>query len=117
MMTRRQLHVLGGLVLLLGLGSATLVYRSGEDPSKPSRNPGASSMEYENQDFTLSLEDSKKASRDMEIYYGKLGLVVAKWSSRLEELKRPGPLAITIAILSMLVASGCFVAANRWLRQ
>ena len=74
-------------------------------------------MEYENQDFTLSLEDSKKASRDMEMYYGKFGLVVAKWSSQLEELKRPGPLAIIIAVLSTLAASGCFVAANRWSRQ
>ena len=54
-------------------------------------------MEYENQDFTLSLEDSKKASREMEMYYGKFGLVVAKWFGRLEELERPGPLAIVIA--------------------
>ena len=74
-------------------------------------------MEYENQDFTLSLEDSKKASRDMELYYGKFGLVVAKWSDWLEELERPGPLAIMIAVLSTLVASGCFAAAHRWLRQ
>ncbi len=74
-------------------------------------------MEYENQDFTLSLEDSKKASREMEMYYGKFGLVVAKWFGRLEELERPGPLAIVIASLSMLVAFSCFAAANRLPRQ
>ena len=117
MITRFQLRAFGVVVLLVGLVSASLVYWSGADHSKRSRNQEAANMENEDQDFNLSFEDSKKATREMEIYYGKLGLVVEKWSSELEKLKHPEPMAVLIALFSAVVASGCFAAANRWLRQ
>lgn len=115
MSTCHQIRFLGVVVLLVGLVSAVLIYRSGEVLStQPDRR--ASHTAYEDRDFNLSLEDSKKATREMEIYYGKLGLVFVKGSGWLEKLKQPKPMAVSIAILSTLAASGCFVAANRWPR-
>jgi hypothetical protein len=113
MITRFQLRALGLVVLLVGLVSALLIYWSGADASKPPGNPEESDMGYENQDFNLSFADSKKATREMAIYYGQFGLVVEKWSRWLEELQQPRPMAAMIAAGSALFAAGCFAAARR----
>ena len=112
-MTRHQLNTLGLAVLLLGLGAADMVYWAGPDRLEQSNRRGTSQLETADQDFTLSIEDSRKSSREVEMYYGKLGLVALQWSRRLDALKRPGPLALMITIFSTLAASGCFLAANR----
>jgi len=62
------------------------------------------------QDSTLSVEDSKIASRDIEMYYGKIGFLVIRLS---DWWKRPESKAIILATTSTLIAAGCFFAARR----
>ena len=96
-----RLRALGLLVLLLGLGSASVIYWRGAHSSDASRGVRP--------DDPLSVEDSKRASRDVEIYYGKTGLLGMKlW----QQMQRPGSLAILIAAVSTLTAGGCFLFAH-----
>ncbi len=116
MITRWQLRLLGLVVLVVGLVSAGLIFWSGGSPPTPSNRPIASA-DYDIRDFERSSVNSKKAARELEAYYGQFGLVIAKWSNQLEDLKQPRPFAVTLATLSILAGSGCFVAARRWLRR
>jgi hypothetical protein len=98
------LNTVGVIVLLVGIGSASLVYRLGQNPS-PTSGTNSSWI-----DSTLSLTDSKTSTRDIELYGGKLEVLMVKC---LDWLRRPGSLAIIIAVISTLVALGCFLVARR----
>jgi hypothetical protein len=98
------LSTVGVIVLLVGIGGAVLVYRLGQNPS------AASTTNSDWKDSTLSLTDSKTSTRDIELYGGKLGVLMVRW---LEWLQRPESLAIIIATISALIALGCFLLARR----
>ena len=98
------LKTVGVIVLLFGMGSAVLVYRLGQDHSATSTTNG------EWKDSTLSLTDSKTATRDIELYGGKMEVLMVKW---LGWLQRPESMAIIIATISALIALGCFLVARR----
>jgi hypothetical protein len=102
---RTKYNAAGVIVLVLGLPIAAIVYGAGQSPSAP--QPNAAS---DWRDGTLSTQDSKASSRDVELYYGKIGLLVVKlqdWS------KQPTSWAILIAAVSTLTAVACFRAAHR----
>ena len=61
-------------------------------------------------DDTLSVEDSKASSRDVEMYDGKLGMLALKLS---DAFHQPESLAMIIAVTSSLVAVGCFFVSRR----
>ena len=99
------LNTLGVGVLLLGLGAAGGVYWSGQ--AQPAgTGPEASGW----RDSTLDLEDSKSSSRDVEMYYGKVGMLIVRLQDWCAE---PAALALMLAIISTLAALGCFLAAKR----
>jgi hypothetical protein len=104
---RATLHLCGVVVLFLGLGIAAFVYGNAQlrAVARPSSNANA-----DWQDSTLSTEDSKKSSRDVEMYYGNVGLLIVKWR---DWFARPESQALIIASVSTLTALGCFVFANR----
>ena len=105
------LNRLGVVVLLLGLTSACLVFWIGQRRiAKQSKSGATTTAEGDWQDSTLSFEDSKKASRDVEIYYGKMGFLMIRLS---DWWKRPESKAIVLATASTLIAAGCFFAARR----
>ncbi len=88
--------MIGVLVLLLGVGSAGVVYWMG------TRAP----------DFSddLSMVGYNKAeSRQMGRLYGQSGLII---EDLFNNLKRPGIQATIIAAVAMLFASGCFYLAR-----
>ena len=93
---RAPLRAIGVLVLLLGLGGAGLVYWTGTAPEDWSADP-ATARAY------------KTESRDIEINFGKMGLLMNKL---LDDLKNPGTQAGIIVVVSILVASGCFYIAR-----
>ena len=97
------LNTVGVIVLLVGISSAALVYRLGQKSSPTSTTNGAW------KDSTLSLTDSKTSTRNIELYGGKVEVLMVKW---LDWLRRPESLAILIAIISALVALGCFLVAS-----
>jgi hypothetical protein len=92
------------VVLVAGLGSAVLIWRAQdridrENEAAESADPAA----------PLSPLDSRRQVRDVEIYYGKLGVLMEEG----EELLHGKPLAKTIGVVSVLTATGLFLVAAR----
>lgn len=108
---RAALNTLGVVVLLLGLGSASLVYWSAQARSARLSNDQATLNAGGGwQDGSLSLVDSKKSSHDLELYNGKVGVLAARLQDWCE---KPESWAIMIATISTLTALCCFLAAHR----
>ena len=68
----RILQAVGVLVLLVGLGSAGLVARLGQTPVAPAPATG------EWQDSSLTLMDSKTATRTIELSGGKVEVLMVR---------------------------------------
>ncbi len=95
-MIGRRLRVIGTLLLLLGFVGAGMVYWTGAPPEDLS-------------DDVLSANNSKKVARDIEVNFGKMGLLAVNLS---EELRQPDTQAAVIVVVSILLASGCFYFAG-----
>jgi hypothetical protein len=91
-----RFRVLGVGVLLLGLGAAGALYEIRTHSS------GLAEDQWQ-------AENAKAQSRQMEILYGKMGLLTHEL---FESSKKPGTQACLIAAASILVAVGCFYAAR-----
>jgi hypothetical protein len=114
LLSKRRLVVrwVGIMVLLLGLVSAGVVYSVGKSHSaKPAF--GQERVDIDSRDDTLSFDDSKTSSRGTEMYFGKVGVLLATWFHHWEELKGFERLAIIIAASSVLASSICFLVTNR----
>ena len=101
---RSLLNWSGVVVLLVGLGSAVLIWHAQDRIDRDEEvaqtvDPAAS----------LSPLDSRKHVRDTEIYYGKLGVL----AEEAEQLFHGKPLAKIIAVGSVLTATGLFLFAVR----
>ncbi|MGO9244837.1 MAG: hypothetical protein ACLPT4_03810 [Verrucomicrobiia bacterium] len=107
--SRRQstLNIVGVTVLVLGLSIASIVLVAGAGRSKA---PDAADTSGDWQDNSLSIEDSKASSHDLEMYDGKLGMLALKLS---DAFHQPESLATIIAAASSLVALGCFYVSRR----
>jgi hypothetical protein len=93
----RRLRLVGVCALVLGLGTAGVVYELETRASAPD-------MEE------LMPGYSQANSRQMGIYYGHAGEIMWAWR---EDLARPGTQAAIIVAIASFVALGCFRAA--WL--
>jgi flagellar basal body-associated protein FliL len=91
-----RLRIIGVVILLVGLVAAGAVYWVGTHSSEPSEDE-------------LLPGNAKAESRQMEILYGKLGLLTMELS---DDLKQPGPQACIIATISILAAAACFYVAR-----
>jgi hypothetical protein len=95
----RRLTLVGVLVLLIGIGGAGTLYwleTRRPEPTIDELLPGY----------------SRANSRQMGIFYGKLGVMMWEWR---EDLRRPGAQAAIIVVTASLAAFGCFRIA--WLRD
>ncbi len=105
---KTRLQLLGAFILLAGLGIAAQIWLAQDRLDRGSADaPG-------DEAGPLSILDSRKQSRDLEIYYGKSALLFEEfkeWSASLVHGKR---LAGTVAVAASLLAGGCFFAAG-WL--
>jgi flagellar basal body-associated protein FliL len=108
---RATLNTLGVVILILGLGVAGIIYWTGHTRStRQSNNQATSSLDGSWHDTTLSREDSKRANRDIEMYYGRVGML----SVRLQDwFTEPASQALTIAIVATLTALALFLTAHR----
>jgi hypothetical protein len=110
--TRRRtaFNTLGILIFVLGTGSAGLIYWNAHHRSaQPSNVQGTSAADGSWQDGTLALQDSKKSSRDLEMYYGKTGMLAVRLRDWFEQ---PESRAIILATTSTLAALACFLLAD-----
>jgi hypothetical protein len=94
----RRFRMLGAIVLAAGLTSAAMVYFTGREPAVSSQP-----------DEALPLLDSKADSRALEENQGKTGVLMVKLR---DELGRPGPLALVIAVSATLVSLVFFRIAD-----
>jgi len=97
------LTTIGVIVLLVGIGSAALVYRLGQKSAPASTTAG------DWQDSSLSMADSKIATRNIELYGGKLEVLMVQWQAW---VCRPEAQAILIVTITVLIALGCFLVAR-----
>jgi hypothetical protein len=104
---RLTLNLIGVLILLTGLASAAVIWRAQDRADKESGQTSANPAE------PLSTSDSRKQSREVEIYYGKTGLLMERWSERVQGLAHGKPLAKMIVVVSSTMAVGCFFVAVR----
>jgi hypothetical protein len=106
-MSRRSLlNYIGLFILLAGISAGEFIYwRSLQSSSEKDEDP--LSAQY----------DSRAYQRQVQTYVGTFGLIIDQWSRAISNLKEPKPLAITISVLSMLAAGGCFIAAFRMPRD
>jgi hypothetical protein len=101
---RAGLNWFGAMVLVAGLGSAVLIWRAQDRIDR--ENEAAQSADAS---APLSPLDSRKQMRDVEMYYGKVGVL----EEEAEELLHGKPLAKTIGVISVLTAAGLFLVAAR----
>jgi hypothetical protein len=104
---RLPLRVIGALILVAGLTASWWVWRTQD------RDQELEQEQLNNPSAPLAVSDSRKQSRNVEIYYGKTGLLVERWSERLEPWSHGKPLAEIIAVISLVSATGCFFLAAR----
>jgi hypothetical protein len=108
------LKTVGVAVLVLGLIASSILFWVGEGNFvTSSRGQEISEPGGSWKDGTLSPEDTKGSSRTTEMNFGKIGVLVAGWLHRFEELKPHQMLAIVIAAMAVLIAIPCFVIAQR----
>jgi hypothetical protein len=112
---RNALNLLGIIVLVLGIGGAAVLYWTGK-----SRSPGQAmnretpTVENGWKDSTLSPDDTKGSSRDLELLYGKVGsLVISFWHRCELFFTSPASAATVIGLVSAVLAFLCFLMANR----
>lgn len=87
---KRRLRTAGAIILAVGLISAGLLYW----------------LRTENSNLDQLRESQARAeSRQMQLLYGRSGGITEDLSNT---LKRPGPQAWLIVIISGVVAAGCF---------
>jgi hypothetical protein len=102
------LHLLGLVILLAGYSGAALVWR-GQD-----RIDQQNAYLEGNDAEPLSPLDSRKGSQQLELYYGKSGLLMESLTEWAGSLTHGRPLAKTLVVLSSAAAIGCFIAAGRF---
>jgi hypothetical protein len=102
------LNLISAIILLVGLGSAVLIYRTAENNSY-----GALGYEVEGGSvYPIMPEDSKKYLRDLELYGGKANELADELRRGFVGLWHGKSLAFTVASITIFISFGVFYAAN-----
>jgi hypothetical protein len=102
------LNLISVIILLVGLGSAVLIYRTAENDSN-------SVLGYEiigGQAYPIMPEDSKMYLRDLQLYSGKAGVFADEFRRWFVGLWYGKSLAFTVAYITLFVSFVVFYAAN-----
>jgi len=102
------LNLISAIILLVGLGSAALIYRTAENNSY-----GVLGYEVEGGSvYPIMPEDSKKYLRDLELYGGKGNVIMDELRRGFVGLWHGKSLAFTVACMTILISFGVFYAGN-----
>ncbi len=102
------LSLISAIILVAGLGSAILIYRTAENNSS-----GVLGYEEEGGSvYPIMPEDSKKYLRDLELYGGKANVLMDELRRGFVGLWHGKLLAFTVGCITILVSFGVFYAAN-----
>lgn len=97
---RASLHRCGAIILFVGICLAAFIYWSA---------PAEAGSQAIADDASLAAEDTRRYAHDTEVNLGKVGALAYKGMRHLGE---PKPLAITVVVISGLLAGGCFLLAR-----
>ncbi len=106
---RTFLALLSGIILLIGLGSAALIYRA----AAHTQGSVLGYVEGDGSVYPVMPEDSKQYLREMELYGGKANVLADELRRWFTGLWHGKSLAYTIACISVLLALGCSLTAAR----
>jgi hypothetical protein len=105
----KWLSVLSVVILVAGLASALMIYRTaGEDSSYV-----LGYEEGDGSDRAIAPQDSKKYLRDLELYGGKMNVLSTELSQWFSGLWRGESLGLTVAVITILLSFGVLYAASR----
>ncbi|HMK48678.1 MAG TPA: hypothetical protein VK435_01375 [Thermodesulfovibrionales bacterium] len=91
-----RLYVIALVILLAGLGSATVIYLTAESGS----------------DQVVGYENSKRYMHDLELYGGKANVLANELERWFAGLWQGRSLAFTVAFISIFLASVFFLSAR-----
>ena len=97
----RMLYGIGGIILLVGLSSALLIYRVAENEWRGDEEAAPFSPEY-----------SKQNLRELELYGGAANVLAYDVRLWFVDLWHGKSLAFIVASATILVAFGCFYVAD-----
>jgi len=103
-----RLYLIAAIILLVGLGSAVMIYLAAE-------NDSGSVLGYEIVDghaYPIRSEDSKMYRHDLELYGGKLNVLADEFTRWFVGLWYGKSLAFTMAFITIFISSGFFFVAN-----
>ena len=106
---QKRLYLISGIVLLVGLGSAIILYLT-------AANDSHSVLGYEVEGgtvYSVAPEDSKIYMHDMELYGGKANVLANEVTRWFVGLWHGKSLAFTVASITILTSFGFFFVANR----
>ncbi len=106
---RTALNLAGAVILLLGFASAALIWYSQNGVGS-----GRDDERSANPSDALATSDSKKQTRQVEMYYGKTGVLIERWSEDLQTLTHGKGLAKTIVVVTSITAGVCFLIGTRF---
>jgi hypothetical protein len=104
---RSLLNYIGLFILVAGLGVGEFIYWRSLQSGSGDNEIDPLSAQY----------DSRAYQRQVQTYVGTFGLIMDQWSRAIAKIGEPKPLAISISVLSMVAAGGCFIAASRMPRD
>ncbi len=105
---RTWLNLISAIILLVGLGGAALIYQRADN------NPYGV-LGYESADGTIypiMPEDSKMYRHNLEVYGGKLNVMMDDFRRWFSGLWQGKSLALMVACITMVISFGFFYAAN-----
>jgi hypothetical protein len=102
-----RLNLLALAILVIGYCGAAGIWIAQDrtDRKTAAQTPGDSEE--------LPTLDSRKAVRDIEMNYGRSGVLAEEFTEWLASLAHGKRLAWTVAVFSTVLAGGCFFAAAR----
>lgn len=101
-------YFITSIILLIGLGSAILIYHRAQNSVERVLWYSVEGGEA----FPVTPETSKTYAHDLELYGGKMNLLADEFRRWFAGLWHGRSLAVTIAVLTVLVAAGFFLAAG-----
>ena len=105
---QKYLNLLGVIILVIGLGSAALIYQRAD-------NTPYGVVSYETADGTIypmSPQDSKMYRHNLEVYGGKFNVMLDDFRRWFLGLWHGKSLAFMVAGASLIISFGLFFAAH-----
>ena len=102
------LNLISAIILLVGLGSAILIYRTAQNNSS-----GVLGYEEGNGSvYPIMPEDSRKYLRDLELFGGKANVLMDEFRRWFVGLWHGKSLAFPVGCIAILISFVVFYAAN-----